>query len=106
MSVSPTKRTLDHLAAEGWTADRVDCSNGRVSRDFLGAIDVMAFRGNEVMAIQVTGGGNGPARVRKLERDEYAGGLAALRKAGVRIVVWDWRKSKRRGWWIWEADLS
>lgn len=105
-AVTPTARTLKHLRADGWIADRVDCTNRHASRDYLGIIDVIALRGEEILAIQVTGGGNGPARVRKMERDEYAEGMAAMRKAGIGIEVWDWRKRASGQWHIWKRDLS
>lgn len=103
--MTPTQRTIKQLRADGWTADRVDCT-GRFSRDFLGIIDVLALRQRELLAIQVTGGGNGPKRVAKLEREEYADAMAALRDAEIGIEVWDWRKNAKGRYYLWRRDLS
>jgi hypothetical protein len=101
--VTPTQRTFRALEADGWTVDRVDCQGRHVSRDYLGVIDAIALRGAERLAVQITGGGNGPARVRKI--CGATGALSALRDAGFVVEVHDWRKSKAKGWWCWKRQI-
>ncbi|MEM9315059.1 MAG: hypothetical protein AAGA95_10560 [Pseudomonadota bacterium] len=101
--MTPTQRTIKALRADGWTADRVDCTNRMASHDFLGIIDVIALRGAEVLAVQVTGGYNGLARVHKMEAANEE--MAAMREAGWSIEVHDWRKLKA-GWDCRKWDLS
>jgi len=47
-----------------------------------------------LVAVQVTGGGNGPARVAKIKAEPAA---AAWLRAGAKIQVWDYRQRKVRG---------
>ena len=101
--MTPTARTLRKLKQDGWTADRVDCNNGRYAHDFLGCIDVIALRGTEVIAIQVTSGSNLSKRVRKVTDAE---GLGAMRDAGWTIQAWGWRKLAKDGWQPRVVDLS
>lgn len=101
--MTPTQRTLRALESDGWAVDRVDCQNRYASRDYLGIIDAIALRGTERLAVQITGGGNGPARVRKI--CAATGALSALHDAGFIVEVHDWRKSKVNGWWCWKKQI-
>lgn len=101
---SPTKRSLDHLRAAGWLAEVVERWNphARVRNDLWGFCDVLALRGDEILAVQATSYSNVPARVKKIE--DHAN-LMAVRAAGIRIVVWGWRKVGNR-WTYREVDVS
>lgn len=102
--MSPSARTKRMLERDGWTVETVERRTGKVARDFLGCIDLLAMRGPDVLALQVTGGGNGPARVRKVEGCEAA--LAVMRECGWAIEVHDWRKRADGSWHLWRRDLS
>ena len=59
--LNATKRSLQHLRRHGWTVDVAErfVTHGRGSvggyrRDLFGFIDLLAFRGNETVAVQTT----------------------------------------------------
>lgn len=92
MSLSPTRQTLDRLRADGWTAAVVEqwIPGVKRTRDLFGFIDIIAIRGDETLAVQTTDVSNVSHRLRKIEADEHAAALAAVRAAGWRIVVHGW----------------
>ncbi len=94
--MSPTRRTLERLRADGWMAAVVERWNPHagVRQDLWGILDILAVRGSETLGIQVTTATNLSKRVRKLA-DSPA--LPALRKANWTLQVWGWRK--RGGRW-------
>lgn len=80
------------LEADGWTVGICEqrIPHCFITRDLFGFSDLIAVcprRG--IMAVQATGGGNGPARVAKVRLEARAGIWLA---AGGRIQVHDWRK--------------
>jgi len=83
------------LEAEGWTVGVVEqrIPHTFITRDFFGFADLIAVSPRGIMAIQVTGGGNGPARIAKIRQEARAGIWLA---SGGRIVVHDWRKRAGR----------
>jgi len=94
-----------HLRAQGWTVGVVEqrIPNTNITRDLYGFIDLLAIRGDETLAVQVTSGSNMAARVRKIT--EHAN-LAAVRAAGWRIHVHGWRKNSAGAWTLREVDLT
>ena len=80
------------LESAGWTVAVVEKTIPRCFRklDMFGFADLLAISPTRgFLAIQATGGGNGPARVAKLrEEPRHAIWLAT----GGRIQVWDYRK--------------
>ena len=98
--LTPQGRAINQLRADGWTVDVVE----RISRrgaltwrnDLFGGFDLLAVRGAETMAIQVTSRSNVAARVSKIAE---LPALPALRKAGWRLQVWGWGITKRLGCW-------
>lgn len=95
--MTPTARTLTMLRADGWTAEVVERWNphARVRHDLFNVADILAVRGVETLAVQVTAGSGVSARVRKLTASSA---LPLLAAAGWRIEVHGWRKVKvRRG---------
>ena len=86
------RASVKALEAEGWTVGVVEqriphCFITRVFFGFADLIAVSPTRG--IMAVQVTGGGNAPARVAKIKAEARAGIWLA---SGGRIQVHDWRK--------------
>lgn len=110
--MTPTQRTKQKLAAEGWplvaVVERWN-PHARIRQDLFGCIDILAVRGNETLAIQTTSKSAVSARVRKME-DNPA--MPILRAAGWTIHVHGWRKVKvKRGgkamrWECRVVDLS
>ena len=95
--MTPTARTLSALRADGWTAEVVEHWNphARVRHDLFNIADILAVRGRETLAVQVTAGSGVSARVRKLTASPA---LPLLHAAGWRVEVHGWRKVKvKRG---------
>jgi hypothetical protein len=102
---SPTSRTLDHLREAGYPLVQVVekwIPQARKRKDLYGIIDVLAVSETSIVGVQSTSASNVAARVAKIEDSEA---LPILRKAGIRVVVHGWRKSKGR-WVVREVDLS
>lgn len=80
------------LESEGWTVGVVEQTIPHcfIKRDLFGFIDMVAISPTRgILAVQATGGGNGPARIAKIRLEPRAGLWLA---SGGRIVVHDWRK--------------
>jgi hypothetical protein len=92
------------LRADGWTAEVVErwVPGVNVRRDLFGFVDVLALRGPDTLAVQVTTATNVSAHIHKIED---APTLAAVRAAGWSIEVHGWRKSGNR-WVVRREDIS
>ena len=96
------QRTIQELQELGMVADRVDGYLGpKRSHDWLGFVDVLAFRPEHprMMAVQVTSRTNISARVRKI-LDDHHEVAAALVQSGHQLEVWGWDHPKRGLWRI------
>lgn len=102
---SPTQRTLERLRDAGWVAEICErwIPGANIRKDLWGFADVLAIREGEVLAVQCTSGSNVSARVRKIEASPL---LSAVRKAGIAIEVWGWRKTAAGKWDVRKVDLS
>lgn len=95
--MTPTARTLAALKADGWLAEVVERWNphARVRHDLFNLVDILAVRGAETLAVQVTAGGGVSARCAKLNASPA---LPLLLAARWRVEVHGWRKVKlKRG---------
>lgn len=95
--MTPTARTLATLRADGWTAEVVERWNphARVRHDLFNVADILAVRGRETLAVQVTAGSGVSARVAKLRA---SAALPLLVTVGWHVEVHGWRKVKvKRG---------
>ena len=95
--MTPTARTLQALRADGWLVEVVERWNlhARVRHDLFNVADVLAVRGRETLAVQVTAGSCMSARVAKLMGSTV---LPALLSTGWRVEVHGWRRLKvKRG---------
>jgi hypothetical protein len=97
---SPTKRTLELLRREGYSAAVVERFNtyAKVRVDLFGFGDVLAIRPDcpGVLAVQATTTDNQAGRLRKaLAIPELKVWVAA----GNRVEIWGWRKNGRSGRW-------
>lgn len=99
--MTPQGRATKYLEAQGYLVDVVE----RIQRrgvvtwrnDLFGGFDLLAVREDgEVCAVQVTSRSNVAARVNKLADLEA---LPRLRKAGWRLLVMGWGKTKTKGDW-------
>ena len=80
------------LEAEGWAVGVVEqrIPHTFITRDFFGFADLICCSPTRgIMAVQVTGGGNGPARIEKIRQEPRA---AIWLASGGRIQVWSWEK--------------
>lgn len=105
MSESPTKLTLRHLRAQGYTCQVVEVWNphARIRQDLFGVVDVLALRGAETLAVQTTSASHVADRVRKIAESEHIG---AIREAGWRFLVHGWAKVGNRWTLTREVDVS
>ncbi len=95
--MTPTARTLAALRADGWAAEVVERwhPHARVRHDLFHVPDILAVRGRETLAVQVTAGSGVSARVRK---PNASTALPLLAAAGWRVEVHGWRRVKvKRG---------
>jgi hypothetical protein len=95
--VSPTARTLKMLRDDGWLAAVVERWNSyvKIRQDLFGFIDVIAVKGDLVLAVQATDGTNVSKRVAKI-RETPAAALW-LGSHTRQIVVHGWSKRGARG---------
>lgn len=101
---SPTQRTLAELRERGYPLVQVvERWNpyAKVRQDLFGIIDVVAV-GADIVGVQATSASNVAHRIQKIT-DSPA--LPILRKAGIRVLVHGWRKSRGR-WVLREVDVS
>lgn len=98
--ISPTQRTLKHMRDKGYVCQVVEHWNpwARVRQDLYGFIDVLCLGGGEIVGVQSTSYGNVSARINKIAEHEN---VAAVRNAGIRILVHGWDGAKLR-----EVDIS
>lgn len=107
---SPTQRSLEDLRGRGYVAEVVEkwIPATRRRKDLFGFGDILALRPGdierapEVVLVQTTSDHNVAARIAKIAEAEH---VAAVRGAGVRILVHGWRKVGRR-WRLREVDVS
>jgi carbonic anhydrase len=103
--VSPTQRTLEKLRDAGYLAQVVERWNphAKVRNDLFGFIDVLAIRDGEILGVQATSRDNVSKRVSKIAEHPN---VAAVRKAGIRIVVHGWSKMASGRYELREVDCS
>lgn len=102
---SPTQRSLAELRKRDYLAEVTErwIPGANIRRDLFGFIDILAIRDDEVLGVQATSGDNVAARVTKIAEHVNVG---AVRKAGIRIEVWGWRKNAQGRWTLREVDCS
>ena len=99
MTTSPTQRSLAHLRSQGYLVTIVERWNphARIRQDLYGFIDLLALRGDETLAVQVTTADHVAHRLAKIAEAEHIG---AVREAGWRIEVHGWRYDRKTRRWI------
>lgn len=97
MKTSPTQRTLKLLRSEGWLCAVVERWNqyAKVRQDLWGFVDILAIKGDIMLAVQTTTGDNVAARFEKLRKLEAVS--LWLQSPNRLIEVHGWRKIGKRG---------
>lgn len=98
---TPQQRCIEALKEQGYIVDVVERINrvrGMVWRnDLFGGFDLLAVKGRETKAVQVTSRGNVGARCQKIA-DLQA--TPILRAAGWSLEVWGYGRTKTKGDWL------
>ena len=104
LRMTPSNRSIKKLEAEDWLVWNVESRIPRtnITKDLFGFIDLLAIRGEETLAVQVTTASNVSARIKKCINHENIG---AVRDANWRIEVHGWRKN-RSEWVCRVVDIS
>lgn len=102
--ISPTQRSLEKLRDAGYLAEVVErwLTFAKCRKDLWGFVDILAIRDGEILGVQATSYTNISARVKKITEHENT---PIIRKAGIKIQVWGFRK-KGRFWECKVVDLS
>ncbi len=100
---STLTRTFEALRADGWLCDKVEQPYNRFTKrtnDFLGFIDGIAIRRDEVRAIQATSIGNMNARIAKIANNPNAPIWLDSPHRTIFVVGWAKRgpRGKRKVW--------
>ena len=103
--MTPTARTLQELRKRGYRCQVVEQTIPKtfIKRDLWGLWDVLALKGSETLAVQVTSGSNVSARLQKIAESEA---IADCRAAGWSLAVHGWRKAANGRWVLREVDCS
>src|SRR5215471_14938678 len=94
---SPTAKSLEKLREEGWNAAVVERWNQFAKRriDLFNFADLLAFRGEEILAVQATDGSNVAHRMAKILATPEASDWCMSWTR--RLEIWGWRKVGARG---------
>jgi hypothetical protein len=106
-NAKPTQRSLKKLRDEGYELVEVVekwIPGANIRKDLFGFIDILATKGNEVLAVQTTTGeSNMYQRIKKIAEHENIG---AVRKLGWTIHVHGWWKKANGRWECRVKDVS
>lgn len=94
--MSPTQLSLRLLREQGWLVAVVEKWNpyAKIRQDLFGFIDIIAIKGDTVMAVQATTEANMAARLKKIASLDSA----AIWKCSTRTIeVHGWSKRGERG---------
>lgn len=107
---SPTQRSLAFLRDQGYTVAITERWNpfAKLRVDLFGFIDLLCFKGDEVLAVQTTSNDHVSHRIEKIKGIQAA--ALWLESPHRRIVVHGWAKKGARGkrklWELREVELS
>jgi len=104
-STSPTKRTLAEMRKRGFFCTVVERWNSFTKQrvDLFGFVDVLCLGENEIIGVQATDFTSVSKRIAKIADHENT---AAVRKAGIRILVHGWGKRANGKYELREVDVS
>lgn len=107
---SPTQRSLDELRKRGYTVAITERWNpfAKIRQDIFGFIDLLCFKGNEILAVQTTSGANVSARIEKIKGIQAA--ALWIESPTRRLIVHGWAKQGARGerklWTLREVEIK
>lgn len=103
--VSPTQRTLKEMRSRGFHCAVVERWNphAKLRVDLFGFIDILCLGDGEVIGVQATSYQHVAERITKIQDHDN---VAAVRKAGVKILVHGWKKGKDGKYLLREVDVS
>mgnify|MGYP001584489199 FL=1 len=95
--MTPTQRSLQKMRAEGWFCAITERWNpwAKIRQDLFGFVDLLCFKGDITLAVQVTTGDNVSARLAKIGQSQAA--QLWLESPTRRIAVHGWAKRGPRG---------
>lgn len=101
---SPTQKSLTKLRKEGFLVEITEHWNPHagVRKDLWGFCDLLAIKGEEIIAIQVTSTNNMQARVEKILKHKN---YIPIKKSGIKILVEGWQKKKAGKRLLWESNI-
>ena len=101
---NPTQRSLKYMRDQDYYAEVVERFNYFTKRknDFAGFIDILCLGDGEVVGVQTTSYSNISSRTNKILKHEN---LAAVKRAGIKIVVHGWKKVGNR-WQVKEVVIE
>ena len=106
---SPTSRSLEKMRKAGFLAEVVEKWNqwARVRKDLFGFIDVLAIRGDYIIAVQTTSASNVSARIQKIRNSPEAVKWLACSTRKIWVHGWAKRgaKGKRKMWACREIEV-
>jgi len=93
---SPTKKSLDKFRKNGYLVEITEhwIPQAGVRKDLWGFCDLLAIKGKEIIAIQVTSLSNVNARVDKILKHKN---YLPVKKSGIKILVQGFGKVKKDG---------
>jgi hypothetical protein len=105
MADSPTSRSLAHMRKQGYTCEVVEkwVPGANIRKDLFGFVDIVCIRDNETVGVQSTSKSNLAARVNKIADHPN---IAAVRKAGWKVVAHGWGVDAYGKWVLREVDCS
>jgi len=100
--MTPTKRSLDMLRAEGWMVAVVEHWNpyAKIRQDLFGFADLLAVKRDEALLVQVTTGANMSARIAKVDQCQAAALWLECPTRSIEVHGWAKRgaRGKRKTW--------
>lgn len=100
--MTPNARTLEALRADGWTVDVVEryIHQTRRRHDFAGFADLIAYKGDDTLAVQATSTGNVSSRVKKILAEPRAKAWVEGERRFISVVGWK-KYAKREDRKLW-----
>lgn len=102
---TPTQRSLKLMRERGYLCEIVEkrVPFKPITKDLFGFIDLLCVADGEIVGVQTTSRTNIAARIKKIAEHEN---VAAVRKAGLKILVHGWGKMANGRWECREVDVS
>lgn len=102
--MTPTQRSLIRLRKDGFLVAITEHWNvhAGIRQDLWGFCDLLAIKGKEILAIQVTSASNMNARIEKIVSHKN---FIPVKKSGIKILVEGWEKKKVGKRLLWDSKI-